>query len=419
MDTWMNPTLFHMDMQAGAPPDAFAKKGQNWSFPTYNWDAMKADNYSWWRQRLTHMSNYFDATRIDHVLGFFRIWSVPLHAIEGIFGVFVPANALKREDFSNAGLHFDESRFCKPYINDEILHSLFGEQASWVKDKFMDGAGFKNEYNTQRKIEAYSKENNLDPIVKQKLFDLLADVILIRDEKNNNHYHFRIEIHETTSFKKMSHDEQGILSGMYVKYFFENQNDLWYRVAQEKLDAIQQSSDMMICAEDLGMVPDMVEDVLKSREMLALQVQRMPKKSYQQFSHPNDAPYLSVVTPSTHDMSTIREWWEEDTHVTQQFYNELLQHQGKAPQFCEPDICKDIIFQHLKSPAMWSVFLLQDLMSINNDIRRENPNEERINNPADPNHFWNYRMHITLESLLENNQFNDSILQLISDTDRC
>jgi 4-alpha-glucanotransferase len=206
---------------------------------------------------------------------------------------------------------------------------------------------------------------------------------------------------------------------MFVQYFYEKQNDMWYRVAQEKLDAIQQSSDMMICAEDLGMVPDMVEDVLKSREMLALQVQRMPKKSYQQFSHPNDAPYLSVVTPSTHDMSTIRQWWEEDVDVTQRFYNDLLLHKGKAPHFCEPEICKEIIHQHLKSPAMWSVFLLQDLMSVDVGIRRINPNEERINIPADPNHFWNYRMHITLEALKEQKVFNETILHLISDTQRC
>lgn len=418
MDTWMNPSLFHMDMQAGAPPDAFAKKGQNWSFPTYNWDAMKATNYAWWRQRLTHMSHYFDATRIDHVLGFFRIWSVPMHAIEGVFGVFVPAIGFTKADFEKSGLQFDESRFCNPYINDDMLQNMFGDKASDVKLQFMNGNAFKEELNTQRKIEFFSKSNNIDPLVKQKLFDLLGEVILFKDDKNNEKYHFRIDIHDTISFKELSHNEQEKLNRLYVQYFYEKQNDLWYRVAQEKLDAIQQSSDMMICAEDLGMVPDMVEDVLKSREMLALQVQRMPKKSYQQFSHPNDAPYLSVVTPSTHDMSTIRQWWEEDVHLTQRFYNDLLLHTGKAPQFCEPEICKEIIYQHLKSPAMWCVFLLQDLMSIDDKTRRGNPNEERINNPADPNHFWNYRMHLTLESLKEQSSFNETLLHIISDTQR-
>jgi 4-alpha-glucanotransferase len=419
MDTWMNPSLFHMDMQAGAPPDAFAKKGQNWSFPTYNWDAMKVTNYAWWRQRLTHMSHYFDATRIDHVLGFFRIWSVPMHAIEGVFGVFVPAIGFTKADFEKSGLQFDESRFCNPYINDDLLQNIFGDKASDVKMQFMNGNAFKEELNTQRKIEFFSKSNNIDPLVKQQLFDLLGEVILFKDDKNNEQYHFRIDIHDTISFKELSHNEQEKLNRLYVQYFYEKQNDLWYRVAQEKLDAIQQSSDMMICAEDLGMVPDMVEDVLKSREMLALQVQRMPKKSYQQFSHPNDAPYLSVVTPSTHDMSTIRQWWEEDVQLTQRFYNDLLLHAGKAPLFCEPEICKEIIHQHLKSPAMWSVFLLQDLMSVDDEIRRVNPDEERINIPADPNHYWNYRMHITLESLKEQTTFNEAILHMITDTQRC
>jgi 4-alpha-glucanotransferase len=380
---------------------------------------MKATNYAWWRQRLTHMSHYFDATRIDHVLGFFRIWSVPMHAIEGVFGVFVPAIGFTKADFEKSGLQFDEIRFCNPYINDDMLQNMFGDKASDVKLQFMNGNAFKEELNTQRKIEFFSKSNNIDPLVKQKLFDLLGEVILFKDDKNNEKYHFRIDIHDTISFKELSHNEQEKLNRLYVQYFYEKQNDLWYRVAQEKLDAIQQSSDMMICAEDLGMVPEMVEDGLKSREMLALQVQRMPKKSYQQFSHPNDAPYLSVVTPSTHDMSTIRQWWEEDVHLTQRFYNDLLLHTGKAPQFCEPEICKEIIHQHLKSPAMWSVFLLQDLMSVDGGIRRVNPDEERINIPADPNHYWNYRMHITLESLKEQTTFNEAILHMIKYTQRC
>ena len=419
VDTWMNPDLFHMDMQAGAPPDAFAKKGQNWSFPTYNWEAMKADNYKWWRQRLEHMSNYFDATRIDHVLGFFRIWSVPMHAIEGIFGVFVPSLPLTTQDFINAGLHFNESRLCNPFITDEILNNLFADQSDWIKNVFIDQGHFKNELNNQRKIEAYFKLHQTNENLKQRLFDLLAEVILLKDDKHPGQYHFRIDMHDTKSFQYLSKQEQEILNKLYVQYFYEKQNDLWYKVAQEKLDAIQQSSDMMICAEDLGMVPDMVEGVLKSREMLALQVQRMPKKSHEQFSHPAYAPYLSVVTPSTHDMSTIRQWWEEDASVSQSFYNNLLLQKGKAPFHCEPWICKEILLQHLKSPAMWAVFLLQDLMSVDESTRRENPADERINIPADPNHYWNYRMHITLESLLEQKSLVESIHQLISDTYRC
>ncbi len=418
VDTWVNPTLFHMDMQAGAPPDAFTSKGQNWSFPTYNWEAMQKNNYGWWRQRMEHMSNYFDAIRIDHVLGFFRIWSIPLHAIEGIFGVFVPAHPLHADDFRRAGIHFNDFRLCEPYINDAIINETFGEHTAWVREHIFDGNRFKEQFRTQRAIADYFKKHKYNTDVQQRLFDLLGNVILFRDDKKQDHYHFRISINDTSSYRYLNNNEKPIIDELYRRYFFENQNELWYNVALTKLDALKNSSDMLICAEDLGMVPEMVEGVLKSREMLALQVQRMPKKATEEFSHPANAPYLSVVTPSTHDMSTIRQWWEEDRKVTQSFYNHLLGHYGAAPYYCEPWIARDIILQHMQSPAMWSVFLLQDLMSIDPVTRREKPSDERINIPADPNHYWNYRMHLTLEFLLSQENFNNAIHGMVLATGR-
>ncbi len=418
VDTWMNPSLFHMDMQAGAPPDAFTVKGQNWSFPTYNWELMQQNDYAWWRQRMEHMSNYFDAIRIDHVLGFFRIWSIPMHAIEGIFGRFMPALPMYADDFRRAGIHFDEHRFCNPYFTDEILHQMFGAHTQWVKENVLEGGSVREAFNTQRKVEAYFTKNKLDEAVKQAIFDLLGNLILLRDEQHAGQYHFRISMQDTSSFKHLSQHEQGVLNEMYRQYFFEKQNDLWFRVAQTKLDAIQKSSDMLICAEDLGMVPEMVEDVLKNREILALQVQRMPKVSHENFSHPKNAPYLSVVTPSTHDMSTLREWWEEDRSTTQVFYNQLLGHYGDAPYYCEPWVSKEIVLQHLHSPAMWSIFLLQDIMAMEENTRREKPSEERINIPADPNHYWNYRMHLTLEFLLKQKDFSVTLESMIADTGR-
>ncbi len=418
VDTWMHPGLFHMDMQAGAPPDAFTVKGQNWSFPTYNWELMQKNDYAWWRQRMEHMSNYFDAIRIDHILGFFRIWSIPMHAIEGIFGRFMPAWPLHPADFEKAGIYFNESRLCDPYFTDGIIHDQFGENAQWVKDHVLEGTGIKKAFNTQQKIAAYFKKDPTYISVQQGLFDLLGNVVLLKDEVNTGAYHFRISMQDTTSFKHLSADDQHKLNELYRKYFFENQNELWHNEVQTKLDAIQRSSDMLICAEDLGMVPDMVEDVLKSRKILSLQVQRMPKKAGESFTHPKNAPYLSVVTPSTHDMSTLREWWEENRESTQSFYNQLLGHYGTAPFYCEPWVCKEIIHQHLNSPAMWSVFLLQDLLAMDERTRRENPAEERINIPADPNHYWNYRMHITLESLLQEETFSDGLRSMILDTGR-
>jgi 4-alpha-glucanotransferase len=144
----------------------------------------------------------------------------------------------------------------------------------------------------------------------------------------------------------------------------------------------------------------------------------MPKAHTDTFANPRNAPYLSVVTPSTHDMSTLREWWEEDRNITQLFFNQQLGQQGDAPFYCEPWVSKEIFLQHLHSPAMWTVFLLQDLLGMDENCRREIPAEERINIPADPNHYWNYRMHISLEFLLAQKAFTKKLAGMISDTGR-
>ncbi len=417
-DAWMYRPLFHMDMQAGAPPDAFATKGQNWSFPTYNWEKMAEDNYAWWRQRMEHMSNYFDAIRIDHVLGFFRIWSIPLDAIEGILGRFVPAWPLRNYDFYNAGVHFNEDRYCTPFVTEDLLRKWFGEHAPLVRDTFFNDYRFKPELNTQRKIAAYLKGHPEHGHFQHGLFELLANVMAFKDDELASHYHFRINMFDTDSYRAMSHFEQEIVNRLYDDYFFHKQNVLWEEEGIKKLAALKSSTNMLICAEDLGMVPKMVESVLNNMQMLALEVQRMPKKPGEIFSNPYNAPYLSVVTPSTHDMASIREWWEENRHVTQDFYNQQLRHYGEAPYFAEPWICRDILQQHLDSPGMWAVFLLQDLLCMDESLRINDPKAERINNPADPDHYWNYRMHISLEHLLEQDGFIITLKNMISQSGR-
>ena len=166
---------------------------------------------------------------------------------------------------------------------------------------------------------------------------------------------------------------------------------------------------MLVCGEDLGMVPGCVPDVMKQLGMLSLEIQRMPKDPNTEFFHPAAAPYLSVVTPSTHDMSTVRGWWEEDFTKTQHFFNSILGHYGAAPHFCEPWLNKEILLQHLYSPAMWCIFQAQDILGMSGELRRKDPNEERINVPANPKHYWKYRMHIGLEDLMQETAFNNEL----------
>lgn len=414
-DAWVQPGLYHMDTQAGAPPDNFAIKGQNWGFPTYNWEEMKKDGYSWWKQRFGHMRNYFDAFRIDHILGFFRIWSIPMDVVEGILGRFEPAIPVHRVEFTQRNIWFDHDRYTRPFINDAVLWEIFGPDDELVKVQYLDGYGngfyaLKAGFDTQRKIEAHFDKMEASPLndkLRVGLYDLLSNVILLEVEGSSGlQFHFRIAVESTASFRYLEWHTQQQLKDLYVNYFYNRQDSFWEKEAMRKLPALKRATHMLVCGEDLGMVPRSVPDVMRQLGILSLEVQRMPKNPTREFFHPAEAPYLSVVTPSTHDMSTIRGWWEEDRVKTQRFFNQELGQWGEAPLFCEPWVNKAIVLQHLHSPALWCILQLQDIMGISETFRRENPNDERINIPANPRHYWRYRMHLTLEELLKEKEFN-------------
>ncbi len=426
-DAWIDPALYNMHLQAGAPPDDFAVKGQNWGFPTYNWQKMEEDGYAWWKQRFDAMSKYFDAFRIDHILGFFRIWSIPIDAVEGIMGHFVPDIPVHINEFSDRHIWFVPQRYTQPYITDAVLAEVFWDQAGAVIENFLepDSTGqyhLKEAFNTQLKVENHfllleaSEENSR---LRQGLYDLISNVILFEKEgSNGTAFHFRFGMEATSSFRHLEWNTQQQLKELYVNYFFHRQDGAWKNEAMKKLPALKASTNMLVCGEDLGMVPTSVPDVMRQLGILSLEIQRMPKDPQKEFFHPGDAPYMSVVTPSTHDMSTIRGWWEEDRNRIQHFFNFELGQWGEAPVFCDAWINKAIVFQHLYSPAMWSVFQLQDLLGASDTLRRANPADERINIPADPKHYWKYRMHITLEQLIKEKEFNHDLKQAVHDSGR-
>jgi len=427
VDAWVDPSLYNMDWQAGAPPDDFTAIGQNWGFPTYNWKKMQQDGFAWWKQRFEQMSYYFDTFRIDHILGFFRIWSIPTNAVQGVLGRFFPCVPITREEFHQQGILIDKTRFCNPFINDEVLLDLFGQQQFQVKEQFLirDAAGnwvFSPLYDSQQKIEHYFDAIQKSPAserMKAGLLELHANILLFEEPlSNGNLFHFRIGIDKTWSFRQLSTDTKEKLLALYHEYFYRRQDHFWYQEAMQKLPFLKEATNMLICGEDLGMVPHCVPDVMKQTGILSLEIQRMPKDSTQSFFNPNQALYLSVVTPSTHDMSTIRSWWEENRTRTQQFYNHIMEQWGDAPQFCEAWINRAIIVQHLKSPAMWSIFQLQDLLGMSEVIRRNDPREERINDPANPKHYWQYRLHLNLEDLINNQSFTSLVRQSITDAGR-
>lgn len=425
-DAWVEPDLYHMDQQAGAPPDDFAVSGQNWGFPTYNWERMARDGFEWWHRRFVQMSKYFDAFRIDHILGFFRIWSIPISAVEGIMGHFEPSLPVYASELVQRGVSFDYDRYCLPYITEEVLWELFGPNNEkfkrFLKKDVKGNYALRPEFATQRQVEGHFAGLPVDEEnaqLKQGLFHLISNVIFFEQEGSQRQaFHFRFNVDETTSFRHLDQQEQQRLKALYIDYFYHRQDAFWMKEAMAKLPALKRSTNMLICGEDLGMVPHSVPTVMKQLGILSLEIQRMPKDPAVEFFHPATAPYLSVVMPSTHDMSTVREWWMEDRAQTQRFYNQDLAQPGEAPQYCEPWISMAIVRQHLQSPAMWSVFQLQDLLGMSGELRRANFGEERINVPANPRHYWKYRMHFTLDQLLKEKDFNEELRSYVESSGR-
>jgi len=362
VDAWVYPELFNMDSSAGAPPDDFSVMGQNWGFPTYNWAKMAEDGYAWWKARFVKMAEYFDAYRIDHILGFFRIWEIPLDAVNALLGRFNPALPYSYDEIASYGFRFEGWHVGNVAETDNVL---------FVEDKIQKGK-----------------------------------------------FHPRISAQSTDCYRWLSDDQKDAYNRLYNDFFYRRHNDFWQWEALKKLPPLTEATSMLVCGEDLGMIPDCVPSVMAGEQILSLEIQRMPKDPKVEFGSTYDYPYLSICTTGTHDMNPLRVWWEEDRGVTQRFYNQVLGAWGDAPYFCEPWIAEQVVAMHLKSPAMLTVLPLQDWLAMDGALRRENPNDERINVPANSRHYWRYRMHMTLEELLAADELNKMIHQKIAESGR-
>jgi 4-alpha-glucanotransferase len=428
VDAWMEPQLFNTHVQAGAPPDDFSVTGQNWGFPTYNWELMAQDGYLWWKKRFQKLAEYFDAYRIDHILGFFRIWEIPVNDVWGLTGSFNPALPFTRDELKTRGLWWDDNRYLKPYMREHVLYATFGKYTDDVIREYLLPDGwqnykFKPEYDTQKKIEAHFAAlgynfGNKELIIRDGLYALHCEVLFLRDQRDPDKFHPRISMHSSASFRDLNDETRRTLDRIYVDYFYHRHNDFWKTQAMKKLPALISATNMLVCGEDLGMVPDSVPDVMNALEILSLEIQRMPKKPNTEFAMPADAPYRSVCTTSTHDMNPIRAWWEEDHALTQRFYNRALAMPGPAPEKCNQWIAEKIVEQHLHSEAMWVILPWQDWMAVEERLCLEHPFAERINVPSNPRNFWCYRMHITLEKLLKEEKFNKKILEMVTKSGR-
>ncbi len=363
VDAWQFPRLFNMDESAGAPPDAFAADGQNWGFPTYNWSEMARDGYAWWKARMRKMSEYFDLFRIDHILGFFRIWEIPVGVKSGLLGHFNPALPYPAEELAFDGFDVASGAFVTPPSDDP------------------------------------------------------TDVLFVEDPLMKGYWHPRIAAQNTPTYRALDPHRQAAFNRIHDDFFYRRHNDFWKENALRKLPALLHATQMLSCGEDLGMIPDCVASVMAELKILSLEIQRMPKTFGEEFADPKHYPYLCVCTTSTHDMNPLRAWWEEDREASARFFR-LLGLTGEAPKECEPWLCEKIVKDHLDSPAMLTILPLQDYLSLDGSLRAPDPHSERINIPADSRHYWRYRLHIPLESLLKATPFNSRLKDLISHSGR-
>ena len=329
-EAYWHPELFNLDSSTGAPPDFFSTDGQNWGFPTYNWDEMAKNDYAWWKSRLRKMSRYFDAFRIDHILGFFRIWEIPVEFKHGIKGHFNPALPYSESEISDMGLPL-EGLFLSDPRHPGMYQPMITPQnhnlQQWQKDRF---------------------------------------------------------------------------DGLYNDFFYHRHEEFWKRNAERKLPELLGATGMLACGEDLGMVPGCVPEVMDHERILSLEMENMDKG--------RPWPNLSVCATSSHDMATLRMQHAERVGDTG----------GSEEADLSPEAVKEIIMRHLKSSCFLAIFPLQDWLALDGKIRRKDYMNERINQPADPDNHWRFRIHIDLRELLSEkaSSLNEEIKCMLLETCR-
>ena len=422
VETATHPEFYHLDAQTGAPPDAFSQNGQNWGFPTYNW---KSGLVEWFHRRLKWMEQYFDAIRIDHILGFFRIWEIPEDAVFGILGHFSPSLPMTVGEIEYFGLPFRKGLFTRPFINDRVLDKLFGLHAPYVREHFLVARSYglydiKAEYDTQKKVQkafdGRTDENSL--WIRDGLYRLISGVLFLEDPQQPEMYHPRIGVIGEPVFDALTAEEKDAFMRLYNNYYYQRHNFFWGGEAIRKITDVFGTTRMLCCGEDLGMLPDCVAPVLDQLRVLTLEIQSMPKQNGYEFAHLDANPYRSVATISTHDMSPLRLWWSESPERTQRYYVSMLQKQGRAPEQLPAHLAEEIIGRHLYCPSMLCLLSLQDWLAMDSELRGKNPRDERINVPSDPYNRWKYRMHITIEELLKADKYNNKVKTMIQRSKR-
>eukprot|EP00892_Ulva_mutabilis_P010973 jgi/Ulvmu1/8248/UM041_0059.1 len=431
-DTWYSPQLFCMDVSVGSPPDAFDAKGQNWGFPGYNWDEMSKDGYKWWTQRLTNMAQYFTAYRVDHILGFFRIFQIPEKHVAGVLGHFKPSRPLFSKGLENMGL-WDLQRLSEPYVPVAQLRQELGEDADEAIGKYFVFSGsdmlqFKSPFRSERVIDALPTPPDSPDWLRQKmhkirsvLMQFLGNVILIQDEHDKKRFYPRFNLMETSSFAAYDPSKHDLLRQLHDGYYYKNHMDMWADCARRTIPALMQSTNMLMCGEDLGFVPACVPPVMHELGVVGLRIQRMPGPEAtpgQEFGNTATYSYWTVAAPSCHDTTTMRAWYDEDEPRRERFFYHCLNGTGEVPPVCNPDIARAVLQQHLASPSIFCIIPLQDWLALRQPYYERPADQETINDPSVKRHYWRWRMRPHIEDLMHDNELLYQIQNLNLTTGR-
>lgn len=420
-DVWHERHLFDATMRAGAPPDMYSARGQMWGFPVYDWSAMAADGYAWWKARLAHAARFFHAFRIDHVLGFFRIWQVPATEASGLLGWFDPAEALTRDDLAAAG--FDEAAvrwLSVPHVRGDELRARLGADAARVAARYLQRIGGEDLYNLRPEIDREDAIRALDERepIREALYRWHADRTLLAAGEDR---FFPSWHHERSQAFLGLDDARRVRLQELARARRAASERVWERRGRELLAMVRDASDMLVCAEDLGDVPDCVPRVLADLGILGLRIERWArewKRPGSPFIPPSDYPELTVATPSVHDTSTLRGWWEED-RAERQAYFPLLGLEGPCPERMTAEVHAAIVERCLGARSRLCVLQLQELLDLDPELWSPDPRADRINVPgtvADTN--WTWRMPLTLESLAGRTGLADRLRAMVADRRR-
>lgn len=433
-DAWYNPEFFNQNLRAGAPSDGENPAGQNWGFPTYNWKNLAAGNYSWWKDRLTVAQKYYDAYRLDHILGFFRIWAIPEGDCNALNGHTEPYAAIKKEELYEAGFDDDRIRWLsKPHIptsciqeitNDyekahkvlEIFCNQLPDEELWL---FKDSIKGSSQFWSTVLPETFTKEEQEK--IKSKLTEYWSNRTLHEIAKNKLVPMWTYK--SSTSWGTLNDKEKQFLEDTFTELNDKNEK-LWQKQAENIFTSVFDGVKMIPCGEDLGVGIACVPKTMKKHNILGLRVVRWSRyweKENQPYVDFKDYEPLSITTTSVHDSSTLRGWYEEIgnyekggfdrlNHLFDSKNTELVSASlcnGKSSEKTDftPETAFECLKKCAKSASIWYINPLQDYLYMNKKYWLKNAQDERINVPGSVNSFnWTYRMPVSIDELLNDKE---------------